>query len=96
MGVKYPQTFLKVATYLVNIAIPEILSGSTPVFKKFANKPDEFQREINEQLKTYAMGLFPFRTIRSNESVLTWWRGLGGKEGTDLIAVRTSSSLLLT
>lgn len=72
------------------MAIAEILHGDNPDFTKWANKAEEFKQEFNEQLKTYALGLFPYRGIRPrpNESMLLYWHRLRGAQGADIIAVR--------
>ncbi|KAI0696513.1 hypothetical protein BC835DRAFT_1305576 [Cytidiella melzeri] len=86
-GVKHAQSYLKTAKLLNNTAIQEILHGDNSVFTKWASKPKEFQRALNEQLKAFVLGLFPFcMQILSDDTPLSWWMRLTGREGSDLIA----------
>ncbi|KAI0764434.1 ribonuclease H-like domain-containing protein [Irpex lacteus] len=86
-GIKYPQTYLKVAEFLSKTAVNEILYGDNPAFTVWASKPKDFQLELVNQFKSLTLGLFPWNTpVGPNESMLSYYRRFRGVPGADLIA----------
>lgn len=89
-GIRSPKTYLTVAAYINEIARKEVVSGGNPIFVKWQKHPQKFKTALNEQLKAYALGYWPFTmAVGKNQATLDWWKVYRGREGAELLAVST-------